>query len=145
MSVGFNPPRWRDFHFHFEKREDGEHVCVTETVLRWRDSRDTSREIVVAAGFENDGASMGPLARAVCRILGTPWEEALRAAVLHDWLYRGGKVLVNGLQIEPTRAYADAVFRRALEVDGANWLARNLCWAGVRLGGWLAWRRNRRA
>jgi len=58
------------------------------------------------------------------------------ASVLHDWHYHAGTV---------TRARADAIYREAMESLGVTWRRRWLIWTGVRLGGWVPWRRYRRA
>lgn len=80
------------------------------------------------AGFTTDFASVPrePLTFALIGGYGHA------AAVIHDWLYRSGRL---------TRRDADAVFRRALRSSGiARWRAW-LMWAGVRIGGSRRYRR----
>jgi hypothetical protein len=82
--------------------------------------------IVVPMGFVTDFAS-------VPRIIGA-WllygGKGKRAAVIHDWLYSTQKL---------SRAVADAVFEEALKASGyAAWEVGGM-YAGVRVGGWVAW------
>jgi hypothetical protein len=86
--------------------------------------------LIIPTGFEYDGMSVPrwiPAAYAVLR------EAGNKASCVHDFLYSHPKVA--------TRAQADAVLREALEVEGADWLQRNLAWLGVRAGGWAHYRR----
>lgn len=57
---------------------------------------------------------------------------AMRAAILHDWLYTTGVL---------SRRDADAVFERASHTgDGtAKWRTLGLFWPGVRLGGYWSY------
>lgn len=111
----------------------------------------------VPTGFCSDGAS---IPRLLWRAVGTPFQPAfLRAAFAHDWAYRMGLM---------TRARADELFRVMLvddlgraaswvaSQDDSSWAARARArfraavlpwamWAGVRAGGWRAWRKYRRA
>jgi len=59
-----------------------------------------------------------------------------RAAVLHDYLYR------KKASVKVSQTQADAVFREAMGVKGVSWWRRWLMWAGVRLGGWTAYKKN---
>lgn len=59
--------------------------------------------------------------------------KAVKAAVVHDYLYRSGMY---------PRAMADAIFREAMEVSGVGWFRRWRFWAGVRLDGWRHYRGN---
>ena len=88
--------------------------------------------IVVPAGFESDGCS---LPRFFWRMIGHPFDMAyLREAILHDWLYR----------YQPCdRRTADKIFREAM-VGRIGPLRRWAIYWGLRIGGWLAWRRNRK-
>lgn len=87
---------------------------------------DTER-IVVPAGFVTDLASIPRPLRGILQQNGV----SRRPAVLHDHLYT--------TQSRP-RAEADEIFRRALAAEGMGGPGRFAYWAGVRLGGWLAWR-----
>lgn len=57
------------------------------------------------------------------------------AAVLHDYLYRHQPV---------TRRAADILFLLAMEYEGVPTRFQVIIYAGVRLGGWIGWKRNRR-
>jgi len=61
------------------------------------------------------------------------------AALVHDWLYEH-----QAINSEPiTRQEADDVFNDVLRYVGVHrWLAATM-WAGVRIGGWLPWRRRK--
>jgi hypothetical protein len=82
--------------------------------------------LVVPAGFITDYASVPRIPLAFLLFGG----KAKRAAIVHDWLYS-------------TRLYSrevcDAVFKEAMEATEQGWFARNMMWAGVRVGGWVAW------
>jgi hypothetical protein len=82
--------------------------------------------VVVPMGFITDFAS-------VPRIIGA-WllygGKGKRASVLHDWLYSSKLV---------SRSISDAVFEEALKASGyASWEVSGM-YAGVRVGGWVAW------
>jgi len=89
------------------------------------------REMVVPVGFESDGASVP---RFCWRLVFPPGDPlALRAAFLHDFIYR----------THPagwTRAQADALFRDVLIADGVPKWRAYLAWSGVRIGGAKAWK-----
>lgn len=89
------------------------------------------RELVVPVGFKSDGASVP---RFFWRLVFPPGDtQALRAAFLHDFIYR----------THPagwTRAQADALFRDVLIADGVPKWRAWLAWSGVRIGGAKAWK-----
>lgn len=80
------------------------------------------RTITVPAGFPTDLASTPriPIIYEACGNI------AVRAAVVHDYLYSSGR---------ESRAVADAVLREAAEVTGVSMWRRWAMWAGVRVGG----------
>lgn len=86
------------------------------------ESKVAGRTITVPAGFPTDLASTPriPIIYEACGNI------AVRAAVVHDYLYTSGR---------ESRAVADAVLREAAEVTGVSWWQRWAMWAGVRLGG----------
>lgn len=91
------------------------------------------RSFVVPAGFEFDGASIPRFFR---RLIGSPLDpEIARAGRDHDFITR----------TQPkgwTRKDADLMFLCHLIEDGlAPWRAQLAYW-GVRLGGWVAWKKN---
>ncbi len=88
--------------------------------------------VVVPENFRSDGASMP---RLFWRMIGHPFQmQYLREAILHDWLYR----------TQPcSRALADRIFYELLAGKVKPW-RRKLIYLGLRLGGWVAWRQNRK-
>jgi hypothetical protein len=89
---------------------------------------------VAKQGLVTDLASVPAALRTLTSVLGATFQTTARAGILHDWIYKTGST---------TRREADALFRESLVADGfAKWKAR-MMWAGVRAGGWVAWRRHR--
>jgi hypothetical protein len=81
---------------------------------------------VIPEGFLTDFASVP---RGLWNLM-PPFGRYTRAAVLHDWLYQTGVV---------TRAQADRMFLEAMrQLDVPAW-QRGLMYAGLRIGGHLAW------
>ena len=87
-------------------------------------------DIVVPCGFITDFASLpAPL-----RVWTNPWGRHGLAAIIHDRLYWSQQT---------SRRVADEMFLRAMK---ALYVRRTQAWAlyaGVRLFGWAAWRKNR--
>lgn len=88
--------------------------------------------IVVPQGFITD---FGSVPQALWWIV-SPIGKALGGYVLHDYLY--------ATQTR-SRLVSDAILLEALEVLGVNRFQRWLIFRGVRLGGWVAWGKNRKA
>ncbi len=105
---------------------DGERWRI-ECALVWR--RSISR-VTVPAGFETDFASVP---RVLWNIIPPLGQHGL-AAVLHDYLYATGI---------SSRAEADAIFLESMRQLGVRFTRRYAMYLGVRLGGWLPWRRYR--
>ena len=57
----------------------------------------------------------------------------LPAYVAHDWLYQSEKY---------DRATCDSLLHQMLTELGANWLARNIIYSSVRIGGSFVWRKH---
>lgn len=120
-------------------------VFLTRPVLTWTGGRYPWRltedllylsprvgQVIIPAGYTTDFASV-PRLPLVYMTLGG---RASLAAVVHDYLY---DCPPDGV----SRADADAVFLEAMKAAGEpGWLARQSMYAGVRLGGWRAWRRD---
>ena len=91
----------------------------------------TVEGITVPAGFSSDGASVP---RFFWRLVFPPGDQkALRAAFVHDWLYR----------THPEgwiREAADLLFLKLLLKDGMPKFRAVLAWLGVRLFGGQAWK-----
>ena len=114
-------------------------ICMRgdgETVVRLMESIEYATGplgvVTVPKFFVSDGCSMP---RLFWRLIGHPFDTRyLREAILHDWLYR----------YQPCgRKAADLIFRAAL-VGRIGPLRRWAIYWGLRIGGWLAWRRNRK-
>lgn len=95
-----------------------------------------SPTITVAEGYETDGAS---IPRLFWRLIGGPFGKYREAAVIHDWLYS------ENLDHEYTRKQADGWFYEIMGELGVKQWRRWCMWKGVRVGGWLPWRRYRQA
>jgi hypothetical protein len=93
-------------------------------------SKLTNVEYEVPVGFVTDFATVPRWAVIYLLTANT----GHRAALLHDYLYR--------LKLVKRRC-ADAIFFEALVVDGEPLWRCYLMWAGVRLGGWVAWNRKK--
>lgn len=90
------------------------------------------KSIVVPKGFESDGASVP---RLLWRSISpTIHPSTIAAAILHDWLYRKHLFGWN-------RYVADACFYSISRSDGLSWWRAALAWLGLRLFGWIAWRK----
>jgi hypothetical protein len=98
--------------------------------------------IAVPSGFPTDLASIPPIAWPFLPPDG-PW---LKAAVIHDFLYRTcGKGVWLGnprgftREKDYDRAEADWILRDAMKDRGVGIIRRNIIWAAVRLGGGGGW------
>jgi hypothetical protein len=91
--------------------------------------------LTVQPGALTDGAS---IPRLLWTLVGSPMADwrVLRAAILHDQLYRS--IGING---QLSRAACDKIFRRALRAAWVPTYKTWLYWLGVRLGGWIGWMR----
>lgn len=88
----------------------------------------------VPVGYRSNGLSSG---RLFWRIV-MPYEEKSReGALIHDYLYEN-HTDIRGL----TRKYADMVFYWAMRANGRGFVTSWVRWAGVRIGGWHAWRKH---
>ena len=87
---------------------------------------------VVPAGMITDGASIPRVfLRIFHRDRGPHWPGAL----MHDHYY-------GSQPAGMTRALADRRFRDAMKIYGVPAWSRWSMYAGLRLGGWIAWRQN---
>lgn len=92
-------------------------------------------KIVIPVDFETDGASVPRFLWAFFPPFGGDYDEA---AVLHDFLYRTSFMCLE-------RVVADAILIEAMLVCHTSALARWCIFVGVRAGGWLTYRKYRRA
>jgi hypothetical protein len=108
---------------------DGEKFRFEEP-LSFRDK--LGREFVIPTGFVTDFAS-SQIGRWDTL---PPKASRSESAALHDWLYVIGTV---------SRLEADQLFREALQSQGLSaWICLK-AYLGVRVGGWVAWAKHRRA
>ena len=84
----------------------------------------------VVKGFKTDLASIPRIVRSLV----PKGRNETRAAVVHDWIYRGR------CEQRFTRAEADRLFLDIMEEDGVGWLRRWAIYSGVRAGGWASWK-----
>jgi len=89
----------------------------------------------VPEGFRTDLASVPRWLAGFVRMTFRGPIQTAWAAILHDALYASG--------IE-TRARADELFWEALRATGESPMGARILWAGVRAGGWKAWREHAR-
>ncbi len=98
------------------------------------------RFVAIPEGFLTDFAS---IPRGLWNVFPPNGCSYDRAAVVHDYLYRGGFVtqIVGNLELhkDPTRAEADSILKEAMNVSNVGWFTRQVVWAGVRVGGRCAW------
>ena len=95
-------------------------------------SEDSNEVIKVPKGFITDFAS---IPRIFWSIIGNPWGQYGKAAVIHDYLYH--------TQIY-TRSRSDRIFLEAMQVLGVSWWRRRTMWFAVRIGaGWI-WKRHKK-
>ena len=91
-------------------------------------------KVVIEEGFVTDFAS---IPRIMWRIFGHPYQYKEESAP-HDWLYQEFE------RHRYTRAQCDKFFRWKLEEQKHPlWKCWGM-WLGVRLGGWIPWRRYRK-
>jgi hypothetical protein len=109
--------------------KDGEVWTVIQPLVYESDV--AQRIFLVPAGFVTDLASVPRLPLAFL----LTGDTAHEAAVVHDFIYSRAPV---------PRDMADKVFKEAALVSGVPAWRANLMYAGIRLGGWMAWNDHRR-
>lgn len=117
----------------------GERRWKTDAPLRYQSPR--LRVVVgIAPGFVTDFAS---IPRILWAVLPPSDGDYDAAAVVHDWLYTYADDLTRRIGHAVSRADADAVLLEAMTALGVRPWKRRVIYAGVRIGGWLFWRRRR--
>lgn len=88
--------------------------------------------ITVPAGFVTDYSSIPSMFSWLVR-----WDRVDCAGVVHDWLYQSGTM---------PRRKADKIWRKVAQYGkhSANPAQAWTGWAGLRLGGWVAWIKHRK-
>jgi hypothetical protein len=84
--------------------------------------------IEVPAGFITD---MGSVPRIFWWLI-DPWGPPAKAFIIHDYLYSTK---------ERSRLVSDAILLEAMEVCGVDPVTRWLIYRGVRIGGWVPWKK----
>lgn len=101
--------------------------------------KESKQVIHIPKGFETDFASIPQL---FWNIL-PPTGQYGAAAVVHDYLYRNGGIvmLMKGYWSTFTRKECDMIFYEAMGVLGVNWITKQIIYSAVRtFGGW-SWKR----
>jgi hypothetical protein len=88
--------------------------------------------IDIPEGSETDGASIPVVLRP---IVGGVWGKYGPGAVTHDDLYKGAGI--HGF----TRNECDLIFYGLMDYLGCSWLRKRTIYAGLYVGGWVAWNR----
>lgn len=117
-------------------------VLLTSFEYRLKDDSEGSEYVRIGAGFRTDFAS---IPRGLWNLF-PPTGKYTPAALVHDCLYKTAYVeRIDGTLRTVDRWEADQIFYDAMAVLGVNWFTRRAIWAGVRAGGWMAWRKHRKA
>lgn len=103
--------------------------------------------IFIPAGFQYDGISNPRFFWMVTGI--TPDGLGRAAALVHDWIYRHAGALPKGSFLKDGRNCVDAwsreqtdkLFANMLDRAGVSKFRRRLMYLGVRIGGWMFWRK----
>lgn len=109
--------------------KSGKTWCILQPLIYESDV--AQKVFIVPEGFVTDFASVPRIPLAFL----LTGDSAHEAAVVHDFAYSRQNI---------TRSLADAVFREAMQVTGEPGWKSWLMWAGVRLGGWIAWGNHQR-
>lgn len=117
------------FHGHLDLRSVPPNKWKTLQTLLYTSDLCT---VSVPKDFITDLASIPRALRWLISING----KHRKAAVLHDYLYsRAGSTGID-------RAECDLIFKEAMTYLGVSWWKTNAMYAGVRAGGWIAWRKH---
>lgn len=107
---------------------DGEHVVLLEPLTY---TTRAGEIIVVPAGTKSDGASTPRIFWRALPPFGPYWLPAL----MHDYLYQTGMFV---------QSKCDALFHEAMLGQGVGKFKAWVIWAGLRLGGWVAYNNYRK-
>jgi hypothetical protein len=118
-------------------KKDGRCTWLVETPLAYEVGEEGSGEtITVPRGATTDLASIPRFAWSVGFPPDGPW---LKAAVIHDNLYRRRGDVIRTRPAPYTRSEADGILREAMKVLGVGAFERGVIWWAVRLGGAGGW------
>lgn len=95
--------------------------------------------ILVPRGFTTNLASTPRLVWAIY----PPNGRYSYPAVVHDWLYSGGKIICDEKSVavsrRPTREEADLLFLEMMKLVGCRFYTRWIFYTAVRMFGWMKW------
>ena len=94
-------------------------------------SRKHNKLFAVSKGLSTD---LGSIPKALQPLFPKDGKATL-AYILHDWLYKTGKL---------TRSQSDDMLEEAMERLGVGWWTRKAVREGLRVGGWVAWNKHRK-
>ena len=122
---------------------DDRHWRLLEPCVYHLKDEDGEEWVEAPAGFITD---FGSIPRPLWSFPGlSPTGRYRRAYVIHDKLYVAPVVRSEAATRVITRREADDILGEALSVLEASWWDRFKILTGVRVGGWRAWRRRRKA
>ena len=107
----------------------GREVMVMDDI-RYCFNRWLGFSVTVPKGFVSD---LTTVPRILWRLI-PPHGRYRAAAILHDYLYKEQK---------PLRRTVDEIFNVVMKRLGVGYWQRWLLYAGVRIGGWWAWRKHK--
>lgn len=109
------------------------------TAETWTVTLTNGHKILIPKGQSTDFASIPPIFQFMYPKFS---KDYARAAVVHDYLYRGGVILepTKG-PYRPSRQLADRIFYWIALFDGTNVDRAIVMYLGLRLGGWFAWQK----
>lgn len=90
----------------------------------------------VPIGFISDGASIPYHLR---WLVGHPFGEMLRSAIVHDWLYWTHEIHKGEVIKSISRKEADLIFRKAMTIEQVVEFRKKMLYSGVRIGGSCPW------
>jgi len=97
------------------------------------------RKVLIPKGFILDFASVPR----IFAWLFPPFGPLMMAAIVHDFVYKKGYLLLpNGVKEHLSRKQADDLLYSITEDQTGIKIGAGIAWAGVRLGGWFAWKAN---
>tara|TARA_R110000824_G_scaffold14186_1_gene60621 strand:+ start:137 stop:529 length:393 start_codon:yes stop_codon:yes gene_type:complete len=108
------------------------HAILNKEFVFYLTIKGRIRRFVIPTGFTWDGNSIPKL---FWMFTGTPWAmDLLCAGLIHDWLYRTGKV---------TRQLADQIHRHVMRSHGVGAYRSGKMHLALRCVGWIAWKQHR--
>lgn len=109
---------------------------VTADMTYYEGEEGSECYVVVPKGAVTDLASIPRVFRAIF----DPWGKYGPAAIVHDQLYTDKAMFIKGTYTPISRKRADDIFLEAMGVLEVSAWQRYTIYAGVRVGGWMAWK-----